>query len=104
MKGSYIAYCAIAKNLGFEPLAESEFEKHSYSFYGTAYGQSGLWEIPADDLQTWIGSYDSDLSVTVIDGTVETKHRGSLDTDKLSDDVVDKYAAYLYSNHGITKS
>ena len=38
MKGSYIAYCAIAKNLGFEPLAESEFEKHSYSFYGTAYG------------------------------------------------------------------
>lgn len=103
MKGSYITYCAIAKNLGFEPLAESEFEKRSYSFYGTAYGQSGLWEIPADDLQTWIGSYDSDLSVTVIDGTVETEHRGSLDTDKLSDDVVDKYAAYLYSNHGITK-
>lgn len=103
MKGSYVAYCAIARNLGFEPLAESEFEKQSYSFYGTAYGQSGLWELPADDLQTWRGSYDADLEVTVVDGTVETEYHGSLDTTKLADGVADKYAAYLYSNHGITK-
>ena len=103
MRGSYTSYCAIAKALGLEPLAESEFTKTGYEFYGTSYGQSGLFGTPPDTLETWVGPYDSALTVVTVDGKTETEHKGSLDTACLEDGVVDKYAAYLYSNHGITR-
>lgn len=103
MQGSYLSYVEIAKRLGLTPLPESEFEKASYDFYGTAYGQSGLFALPCDTLETWVGPYDEDLSVVTVDGSEETLHQGSLDKDCLKEDVVDKYAAYLYSNHGITR-
>ncbi|MBR6006486.1 MAG: hypothetical protein IK064_02545 [Clostridia bacterium] len=103
MRGSYVSYCAIAKELGLTPLAESEFTKTGYEFYGTYYGRSGLFLTPADTLETWVGPYDADLTVTTVDGGSETVHRGSLDTACLAEGVADKYAAYLYSNHGITR-
>lgn len=103
MKGSYVSYVEIAKHLGITPLGEDEFTKTGYEFYGTAYGRSGLFSTPADTLETWVGGYDESLTVTTIEGSTETVHRGSLDTDSLKEDVVDKYKAYLYSNHGITR-
>lgn len=103
MKGSYLSYLEIAKRLGLSPLPESEFTKTQYEFYGTAYGQSCLFATPCDTLETWVGSYDDKLSVTIFDGGGEKEYKGSLDTACLNDDVVDKYAAYLYSNHGITR-
>ncbi|MBR0156092.1 MAG: hypothetical protein IJM20_01045 [Clostridia bacterium] len=107
MRGSYVSYCAIAKKLGLEPLSESEFTKTGYPFEGTYYGRSGLFLTPSDTLETWVGPYDSGLKVRIIsvDGKgeeTETVHTGSLDTAQLAEDVTDKYAAYLYSNHGIT--
>lgn len=103
MRGSYLSYTEIAKALGLTPLPESEFVKTEYDFYGTAYGKSLLSGIPCDKLETWVASYDDKLTVTTVDGKEETVHQGSLDKDCLKDEVVDKYAAYLYSNHGITK-
>ncbi|MBR5949520.1 MAG: hypothetical protein IKZ82_12880 [Clostridia bacterium] len=103
MKGSYLSYVEIARRLGLSPLPESEFTKTPYDFFGTLYGQSCLFGVPCDTLETWVGLYDEKLTVTTADGGAETVHHGSLDTDCLSDDVVDKYAAYLYSNHGVTK-
>ncbi len=107
MRGSYVSYCAIAKQLGFEPLAESEFTKTGYDFEGTYYGRSGLFLTPSDTLETWVGPYDSSLKVRIIsvDGKGEESeelHTGTLDTAQLEEGVTDKYAAYLYSNHGIT--
>ena len=103
MKGSYLSYVEIAERLGLTPLPESEFTKTSYDFYGTLYGQSCLFGVSCDTLETWVGSYDQKLTVTTADGGDEKVYRGSLDTDCLKDDVVDKYAAYLYSNHGVTR-
>lgn len=102
MRGSYVSYCAIARELGLTPLSESEFTKTGYEFFGTSYGQSGLFLTPPDTLETWVGSYDKALSVVTVDGSREEEHTGSLDMSCLEDGVVDKYAAYLYSNHGIT--
>lgn len=102
MRGSYVSYCAIAKELGFEPLPESEFTKTGYDFYGTYYGRSGLFLLPPDTLETWVGSYDAALKVTIVEGENNTEYTGSLDETKLAADVADKYAAYLYSNHGVT--
>lgn len=103
MEGSYLSYTEIAERLGLSPLPESEFTKTSYEFYGTSYGQSGLFNTPCDTLETWVGPYDEKLTVTISDGGEEKVYKGSLDMDCLEQDVVDKYAAYLYSNHGITK-
>lgn len=102
MRGSYCSYCAIAEELGLTPLPESEFIKTSYEFFGTSYGQSGLFLTPADTLETWVGEYDKAVSVVTVDGSREETHTGMLDMSCLEDGVVDKYAAYLYSNHGIT--
>lgn len=102
MEGSYAVYCAVIRELGMEPLEKSEFTKTSYEFYGTSYGQSGLFATPPDTLETWVGAYDKNLTVTTVDGSREETHTGSLDMSCLEDGVVDKYAAYLYSNHGIT--
>lgn len=107
MKGSYLSYVEIAKRLDLTPLPESEFTKTSYDFYGTTYGNSLLSGIPCDKLETWIAPYDESLAVTIVEAKSETVHRGSLDLERLRDDIKDdvigKYAAYLYSNHGITR-
>lgn len=102
MEGSYAIYCAVIRELGMEPLPESAFTKTQYEFYGTSYGKSGLFHTPADTLETWVGDYDAGLSVTTIDGSRQEEHTGSLDMSCLEEGVVDRYAAYLYSNHGIT--
>ncbi|MBQ7061322.1 MAG: hypothetical protein IJM85_06025 [Clostridia bacterium] len=102
MRGSYVSYCAIARKLGLEPLDEAEFTKTAYEFYGTSYGQSGLFLTPPDSLETWDAPYSGKLRVTTVDGTKETVHEGYLDMSCLDEGSTDKYAAYLYSNHGIT--
>lgn len=102
MQGSYLVYTAIARQLGFTPLPETEFTKTGYSFYGTSYGSSGLLLTPPDCLETWVRAGDERMIVTILDGTTETVHSGMLDMNQLGEDVVDKYAAYLYSNHAYT--
>ena len=102
MQGSYLLYQIIAESLGFTPLPESEFSKRSFEFYGTSYGSSGLMLTKPDSLEVWTADSDSDIAVTTIDGGKETAHSGMIDESCLEEGVVDRYAAYLYSNHGIT--
>lgn len=102
MQGSYLLYQSIAESLGFTPLPESEFSKRSFEFYGTSYGSSGLMLTKPDSLEVWTADSNSDIAVTTIDGGKETAHSGMIDESCLEDGVVDRYAAYLYSNHGIT--
>lgn len=103
MRGSYLIYRALGEKLGYTPLDESAFTKIGYPFYGTSYGKSGLFLTAPDTLETWVGPSDSHLTVTTRDSASSAyEHIGSLDTKCLEADVVDKYAAYLYGNHGIT--
>lgn len=102
MRGSYLLYTKIAETLGFTPVSESEFTKTSYDFYGTSYGGSGLYLTKPDALETWLLPQDPAIEVTTIDGSIVTDHSGTVDHACLKDGVVDKYAAYLYSNHGYT--
>lgn len=102
MDGSYLVYCEIAEQLGISPISSEEFNKASYDFYGTSYGSSGLLLTQPDTLEVWTNEVMSQISVTTIDGGSENTYKGMIDEACLKEDVVDKYAAYLYSNHGVT--
>ena len=104
MDGSYLLYTALAKELEFEPLPENEFQKTPYEFYGTSYGRSGLMLTPPDSLEIWQhgSNSDSGIIVTTFDGKTKKEHKGMIDSECLKDGIADKYAAYLYGNHGIT--
>lgn len=104
MDGSYLLYTALAKELEFEPLPENEFQKTPYEFYGTSYGRSSLMLTPPDSLEIWQhgSNSDSGIIVTTFDGKTKKEHKGMIDSECLKDGIADKYAAYLYGNHGIT--
>ena len=102
MDGSYLIYSGLAGMLDFEPIAKSEFEKTPYEFYGTSYGRSGLMLTHPDSLEIWRHGSDSAITVSTVDGKTEKEHKGMIDAECLKDGIADKYAAYLYGNHGIT--
>lgn len=102
MKGSYTVYRALCERLGLTPFAEEEFTKRSFDFYGTVYGTSGLMLTSPDTMEIWEKDGDSEISVSVFDGTNEINYMGILDESCLEESYVDRYACYLYSNHGLT--
>lgn len=102
MAGSYLLYRNISQNLDITPIEAEEFLSTSYEFYGTSYGSSGLTLTKPDKLEVWTLPGDENISVTTIDGTNRTEHMGMIDESCLGEDVVDRYACYLYSNHGLT--
>ncbi len=102
MKGSYLLYSSIAESLGIEPIRAEEFSKAAYEFYGTSYGSSGLMLTKPDSLEVWTLPGNERFTVTTIDGGRSTEHSGMIDEACLADGVVDRYACYLYSNHGTT--
>lgn len=102
MQGSYAVYTELCKELGIVPTGELSFEKQSFEFYGTAYGSSGLLLTKPDTLEVWRWKGDEAVTVTTYDGSTSETHSGMYDETCLADGYVDRYAAYLYSNHGIT--
>ena len=102
MDGSYLLYTAIAEKLEFTPVPENEFQKSPYEFFGTSFGRSGLMLTPPDTLEIWQHENDSDIIVSTIDGKTEKEHKGMINAECLKEGTADKYAAYLYGNHGIT--
>ncbi len=96
-KGAYQAYLACADMLGFEPKAESVFQKETVRyFYGTSYAKAGLWGITGDDLELWHSS--SKIVVEIQDDAGSPVY---------ADDVffrdalytMDMYTVYLDGNH-----
>lgn len=102
MRGSYTVYRALCERLGLTPCAEEEFTKRSFDFYGTVYGTSGLMLTPPDSMEVWEKAGDNEISVSVFDGTNRSDYTGMLDESCLEEGCVDRYACYLYSNHGLT--
>lgn len=102
MDGTYALYTELSAQLNYEPLGEDKFTKAAYEFYGTAYGGSGLALTKPDTLEVWTRDEQKDIMVTTIDGNQTAEHMGLYDETCLADDYVDKYATYLYSNHGLT--
>lgn len=102
MEGSYLLYSSLSENLGFTPVAAEEFLSTAYEFYGTSYGSSGLMLTKPDRLEVWTLPGDEYVSVTTIDGANRMEHMGMIDETCLEEGVVDRYACYLYSNHGMT--
>lgn len=102
MRGSYTVYRALCERLGLTPCAEEEFTKRSFDFYGTVYGTSGLMLTPPDSMEVWEKAGDNEISVSVFDGTNRSDYTGMLDESCLEESCVDRYACYLYSNHGLT--
>lgn len=102
MEGSYLLYSNISEILGFTPIAAEEFLSTAYEFYGTSYGSSGLTLTKPDRLEVWTLPGDEYIYVTTFDGANRMEHMGMIDETCLEDGVVDRYACYLYSNHGMT--
>lgn len=102
MQGSYAVYVELCGQLGIAPMGELSFEKQNYEFYGTAYGSSGLLLTKPDTLEVWRWKGDESVAVTTYDGSTSEVHNGMYDEACLAEGYVDRYAAYLYSNHGVT--
>lgn len=102
MEGSYLLYSNLSESLGFTPVAAEEFLSTAYEFYGTSYGSSGLTLTKPDSLEVWTLPGDEYIYVATYDGANRMEHMGMIDETCLEDGVVDRYACYLYSNHGMT--
>ncbi len=99
-EGAYLAYCALAKELGFTANARDMYKITSYSgFYGTTYSSSGYWYTKPDNIEIWdCINHSSEVSIT---DNGETKfYKSMFFLDNLEDD--DKYPVYLDGNHPYT--
>lgn len=96
--GAYQAYLDCADALGFEPLAESAFDKEAVEgFYGTSYAKAGLWHIPPDTMELWHSQ--TPITVTIADDAAPPKEYSSVFfREALS--TMDMYTVFLDGNHG----
>lgn len=102
-EGAYLAYCALAKELGFTANSKESYDISTHSdFYGTTYSSSGFWLNEADNIETWESNTNKsgDFEVTITDGDKKITSTSLFFTDNLKDD--DKYPVYLDGNHPYT--
>ncbi len=102
MSGAYECYLLLCSEMGLDPVDRDEFEANGYEFFGTSYSTSALFLTESDTLEIWEHPDYDNITVTVTSGAEETTHTGMFDYGKLTPKEYDKYAAYLYSNNGIT--
>ncbi|MBO4562800.1 MAG: hypothetical protein J5772_04230 [Clostridia bacterium] len=102
MDGAYLCYRDICERFGVTPMEKSAFTVTGYEFYGSFYREAGLWLTEPDTLEVWRSSVLEVAKVTIGRGDRAKKYEGVYDSTKLKDDEIDKYAAYLYSNNGLT--
>lgn len=101
--GAYLAYCALADELGFTPYSKESYKITSHSdFYGTTYSSSGFWFTKPDDIEIWESNNikSGDITVSITDNGETITHDSLFFLDNLSDD--DKYPVYLDGNHPYT--
>ena len=96
MRGAYAAYTALGAQLGYAPLAPSDFSISRYpGFFGTTYSRSGLWFTPGDEVEAWElrgGAWSVRFS------DAEGKEWGSMHFLQ-NLEKKDKYQIYLDGNH-----
>ncbi len=102
MDGAYIAYEDICSRMGVEPVKKADFTVEDYEFYGSFYRKAGMWLAKPDTLEVWRSPALEKCLVTIGTGERAEVHEGAYDEAKLRPDCIDKYAAYLYSNNGVT--
>ncbi len=102
MEGAYICYADICRQLGLEPVSRDTFEVQGYDYNGTFYREAGLWLTKPDTLEIWTNPQLENAKVTIGYDTFAVEHTGVYDKSKLVEGEVDRYAAYLYSNNGLT--
>ena len=102
MEGAYRCYEAACAELELTPVSRDAFTVESYDFYGSYYRKAGLWSIKPDTLEIWRAPELDSASVTLGFGPGAVTHTGVYDAEKLQKGEVDRYAAYLYSNNGLT--
>ncbi|MBR5559178.1 MAG: hypothetical protein IKU72_02910 [Oscillospiraceae bacterium] len=95
--GAYYAYAEYVQSQGMTPVDLSQFKayaKEQPDFYGTYHSKAKLYNAQPDVI-TW---YDLPVADVNIDGK---EYDGMYDLSKL--DIRDKYASFLWGNHGLTK-
>ncbi|MCR5809763.1 MAG: hypothetical protein K6G56_09455 [Clostridiales bacterium] len=102
MDGAHLCYRALCGILGVTPVEKSEFTVEEYEFYGSYYRKSGLWLTSPDKLEIWRSPKLDNMTVSIGPEVRATVHKGVYDEEKLKENEIDKYAAYLYSNNGLT--
>ena len=102
MKGAHLCYAAICNDLGVKPVTEGRFVVTGYEFYGSYYREAGLWLTKPDALEVWRSDETEAMKVTIGYGDRAVEHIGLYDDEQLKDGNVNKYAAYIYDNNGLT--
>lgn len=102
MEGAYVCYERLCESLGVTPVDKSAFTVDGYEFYGSFYRKAGLWLTKPDTLEVWRCDTLANAKVTIGSGDAAAMHTGVYDESKLVKSNIDKYAAYLYSNNGVT--
>ena len=95
--GAYYAYAAYAESKGLTPVPPEElapYAAQTEGFYGTYYSKAKSYNAQPDI----ITRYDLPVESVNIDGK---DYDGMYDTSKLA--VRDKYASFLWGNHGLTR-
>ncbi len=95
--GAWYAYARYAESQGLAPApleSLAPYANRQEGFYGTYYSKAKLYNAQPDTI-TW---YDLPVQQVEIDGQ---QYDGMYDTAKF--EVRDKYAAFLWGNHGLTK-
>ena len=94
--------CAFSLRYTADYDKRNAFNIESYDFYGSVYRKAGLWLTKPDRREVWRCGALENASVTIGTGDAAVKYTGVYDNSKLEESCVDKYAAYLYSNNGVT--
>lgn len=102
MDGAYLCYSRLCDKLGIEPVPKESFTVDEYEFYGSFYREAGMWLTKPDTLEVWRSPALDAMNVTIGVGERAVTHSGVYDESKLAEGEVDKYAAYLWSNNGLT--
>lgn len=100
MRGAYIAYQAIAKQMNIQPLSLTDFNVTtvSQSFHGTLYSKATAYDHEPDEIELFIPKEEPTVEVTYEDGTVS---HTLFEMSYL--DVKDKYSLFLDGNHSLIK-
>lgn len=102
-QGAYCAYLEICDELNLTPVDLQDLESRTADgFYGTFFSKSKAYNAEADTITYYLT--DASLDILQTDGnggfSVKEHHDTLYDTEKLG--TRDKYAMFLYSNHGIS--
>ncbi|MBO4383848.1 MAG: hypothetical protein J5854_00300 [Clostridia bacterium] len=102
MNGAYEIYKDVMEHYGEAAVDKSAFGVEKYEFFGSYYRKAGMWLTKPDTLEVWTSRAMNGLTTGIGWGERTVRYEGVYDREQLKEGNVDKYAAYLWSNNGIT--